>query len=191
MKTKSTTSEKIYQLKVTLKGSKPPIWRRLLVSEDTTLYDLHRIIQVAMGWTNSHLHQFIKGDEYYGTPSEDDWQPVKDEMLYKLREVLAGEKDKMIYEYDFGDSWEHEIVVEKVMPKEDGEMYPRCLKARRACPPEDVGGIWGYEQFLAAMSDPTHEERESYMMWWGGEYNPDDVDVEEINEMLQNIEQMV
>lgn len=185
-----SSSNKIYQIKVTLRHSKPPIWRRLLVSSGANLFDLHKIIQVAMGWTNSHLHQFIVRGEYYSIPSEEDWEPVIDERKYRLAEIAPAEQSKFIYEYDFGDSWEHEVVVEKILPVDPKAKYPYCVKGKRACPPEDVGGIWGFEEFLEAMKDPKHEEHESYVEWWGGQYDPEAIDLDGINQGLQNIDQI-
>ena len=130
----STPPDRVYQIKVTLRDSKPPIWRRLLVPADTTLYDLHRIIQVATGWTNSHLHQFIVGQTYYGIPSGDDWLPVEDERDYRLADVLPEKKAGMIYEYDFGDGWEHGVRVEEILSGEAGEVYPRCLGGKTCLP---------------------------------------------------------
>ncbi len=185
-----SSTEKIYQIKVTLRGSKPPIWRRLLVAGDTTLFDLHKIIQIAMGWTDSHLHQFIIDGAYYSIPSEDDWVPVVDEREHRLAEIAPTEQSKFIYEYDFGDSWEHKIVVEKILPADPKLKYPFCLKGRRACPPEDVGGIWGFKEFLEAMQDPKHKDHESYLEWWGETYDPEEFDLDEINRELQNIDRL-
>ncbi|MBC8509191.1 MAG: plasmid pRiA4b ORF-3 family protein [Chloroflexi bacterium] len=180
--------ENIYQLKVTLRESKPPIWRQLWVSDETNLFDLHKIIQVAMGWTNSHLHQFIIDGGYYSIPSDEDWEPVIDEREYQIAKIAPKEQRKFTYEYDFGDSWEHEILVEKILPMDPDTAYPKCIKGKRACPPEDVGGVWGFEEFLEAMKDPKHEEHESYVTWWGGQYDPEAFDLEEINQELQAID---
>lgn len=185
-----SSSDKIYQIKVTLRHSKPPIWRRLLVSGDATLFDLHKIVQIAMGWTNSHLHQFLIDGEYYSIPSEEDWEPVIDERKYRLAEIAPSEQRKFIYEYDFGDGWEHEIVIEKILPVDPKVKYPFCLKGKRACPPEDVGGVWGFDEFLEAMQDPKHAEHESYIEWWGGPYAPEALDLDEINQRLQDIDQI-
>lgn len=184
--TESKTDVLIYQVKVTLEGSKPPIWRRLLVHSDITLGDLHDIIQAAFGWFDYHLHQFIVGDTYYGEPHPDyfDWTEMNDEQEVKLRQIAAGEGSKFRYEYDFGDGWLHQILVEKVLPPEPGQEYPVCIKGRRACPPEDVGGIWGYYYFLEAIQDPEHEEHETYLEWIGDEFDPDAFDLEEANEAL-------
>lgn len=181
------TSDEIYQIKVTLRHSKPPIWRRLLVPGDATLDDMHDIIQIAMGWTDSHLHQFIIAKEYYSIPDGEDWGPVLDERQYRLSQIAPSEKSKFIYEYDFGDSWEHEIVVEKILPRDPEAQYPTCLTGKRACPPEDIGGVWGFEAFLEAINDPEHEEHESYMEWWGEQFDPAALDLDEINQDLQNL----
>jgi hypothetical protein len=182
-------SLQIYQLKVTLKGSKPPIWRRLLVPDDVTLARLHHIIQAAMGWWDYHLHQFIVGGNYFGVPDPEyfDWIDMQDERKFKLNQIAPGEKHKFIYEYDFGDSWEHVILVEKVLPPEPGATYPSCIKGRRARPPEDVGGIWGYADFLEAIRDPSHPEHESYVEWIGGEFDPEAFDLDEVNAALRDL----
>jgi hypothetical protein len=177
----------VYQLKITLRGSKPPIWRRLLVSDSITLYKLHLIIQAAMGWTDSHLHHFFIEGEYYGIPSPEDWEPVIDERRNHLNQVTSSENYKFIYEYDFGDSWEHEIFVEKIQRPEPGVKYPICIKGKRACPPEDIGGVWGYEELLEILSDPNNDEYDSYIEWVGSEFDPEEFDIEEINQRLQRI----
>ena len=185
MSAKST--DLVYQLKVSLRDSKPPIWRRLVVPGSITLHKLHKIIQIAMGWTDSHLHQFIIADEYFGIPSPEDWQPVMDERRYRLNQIAPSEKVKFIYEYDFGDSWEHEILVEKIQAPETGIKYPLCIKGKRACPPEDVGGVWGYMEFVEAMRDPNHAEHASYVEWWGDDFDPEEFDIEVVNRALQRI----
>ena len=178
----------IYQIKVTLKHSKPPIWRRIEVPGDINLAKLHRLIQAVMGWEGYHLHQFIAGGIYYGEPHPDYdlWgAEMYDEKRVKLSQLVTGEKFKFIYEYDFGDSWEHELLVEKILPPEKGAHYPRCIKAKRACPPEDVGGMWGYDDFLEAIQDPDHPDHEDMLEWVGGEFDPEAVDLDEINETLR------
>lgn len=181
-------TKKIYQLKVTLDGSKPPIWRRLHVPENVTLYELHAILQIAMGWTNSHLHMFHIGKQIYGNPEDDEFGELgtKDETRYRLNKVANREKMKFHYEYDFGDSWEHTILVEEILPAQKGVQYPRCVAGKRACPPEDVGGVAGYEEFLAAIADPRHEEHEEYLTWIGGAFDPEEFDLDEINTTLPN-----
>lgn len=189
--TKSTADVPIYQIKVTLEDSKPPIWRRLLVRSDITLADLHRIIQAAMGWWGYHLHQFIVGRTYFGEPHPDyyDYVDMHDERDVTLRQIAPGEKFKFRYEYDFGDSWLHQVLVEKVLPPEPGRFYPVCIKGRRACPPEDVGGIWGYCGFLEAIRDPNHPEHEDYLEWIGGEFDPEAFDLDEVNQALRALGQ--
>ena len=182
-----TQPVQIYQLKVTLKYSKPPIWRRIQVRSDITLYKLHQILQIAMGWTNSHLHQFIVGGVYYGEPHPDFDFEVINEKRTRLHQIVRGVKAKFAYEYDFGDSWDHDIVVEKVLEPEAKTRYPRCLTGRRNCPPEDVGGIWGYSHFLDAIQHEVHPEHDDYREWIGGDFDPEAFDLEAVHQELQHI----
>jgi hypothetical protein len=178
----------IYQIKVTLNHSKPPIWRRLQVPGQTRLDELHLMLQVAMGWWNEHLHQFTVGQTTYSElrPDLEMWEPeFMDESKYRLNQIAPGEKSKFVYEYDFGDSWEHVILVEKVLPPEQGVHYPRCIKGKRACPPEDIGGVWGYGYFLEAIKDPNHPEHADMREWVGDDFDPEVFDLEEVNEALQ------
>jgi hypothetical protein len=177
----------IYQIKITLEDSKPPIWRRLLVRSDTSLGKLHLIIQAAMGWWDEHLHQFIVGRTYYGIPDPDylDDMEMRDESRVKLSQIVSGEGFKFRYEYDFGDDWLHQVLVEKILPPEPGQTYPVCIKGRRACPPEDVGGIWSYADFLEAIHDPEHPEHEEYVEWIGDEFDPEAFDLAAVNEALK------
>ena len=177
----------IYQIKVTLRDSKPPIWRRVLVPSDITLAKLHNILQAVMGWYDAHLHQFIVGGVYYGVPDPDYFIEIKSERRVRLNQIVAGERFKFIYEYDFGDSWEHELLVEKTVPPEKGVRYPVCIKGKRACPPEDVGGVWGYAEFLEAIRDPEHPEHEDYLEWVGGEFDPEAFDLDDVNATLSHI----
>ncbi len=180
-------NSEIYQLKLTLKESKPPIWRRILVPADTKLNQLHLVFQVVMGWENYHLHHFVVGQTFFGEPSSEDFYEVKNEKKSTLRQIAAGEGAKFIYEYDFGDSWQHQVLVEKILPPEEGARYPRCIKGKRACPPEDVGGVWGYDDFLEAIGDPGHPEHEGMLEWVGGEFDPEAFDLEAINAALRSI----
>ena len=182
-----STAAPVYQLKITLRDFRPPIWRRVLVPGSANLYRLHRVVQIAMGWTNSHLHQFIIDGEYYSIPSEDDWEPVKDERRLTLAQIAPAARRKFVYEYDFGDSWEHEILVEKILPPDPAVKHAVCLVGKRACPPEDVGGVWGYAEFLEAIRNPEHEEHDSYLEWIGGEFDPDEFDVDAINAGLRRL----
>ena len=144
---------KIHQLKITLKHIKPPIWRHLEVPADIKLGKLHDVIQIAMGWTDSHMHAFIAEETVYGTPDPEFGGSTKSERNVRLDSIVkAG--GKLVYEYDFGDGWEHEIKIEKFLETDPATHYPRCTAGKRACPPEDSGGLYGYEEFLAANSIP-------------------------------------
>ena len=176
------TGEKIvYQLKVTLRGTRPPIWRRFQVPRDVTLHRLHRILQVVIGWTDSHLHQFRAGDTYYGTPDPEFSVEVRNEKKVLLGEVLRRPKARMVYEYDFGDGWEHEVVLEAALPAPPKGRYPLVLAGKRRCPPEDVGGVGGYYHFLEVMGNAKHPEHRDLREWWGGPFDPDAFDVQEVN----------
>jgi hypothetical protein len=159
------------------------------VPSHITLAKLHRIIQAAMGWYDSHLHQFIVGESYYAMPSIDEFSELglKDEKKAWLNQVLSKPKKKIVYEYDFGDGWEHTIVLEKILQPDPSVRYPRCVAGARACPPEDCGGTGGYENFLAAIRDPDHEEHDEYLEWIGGEFDPEKFDLEEFDAALRHI----
>ena len=184
-----TTPNTVYQLKVTLDDSKPPIWRRILVPENITLYDLHEIIQRVMGWRNYHLHMFKIAGQIYGGPADDETGMLgtKNETLYRINQLGLREKSKFSYEYDFGDSWEHTILVEKITSTDPSAHYPVCVTGKRACPPEDVGGIWGYVDFLEAIADPNHVEHDEMLEWAGGEFDPERFDPDKVNKALQVI----
>jgi hypothetical protein len=176
-----TNSGVLYQFKITLLGIKPPIWRRIQI-QNCTLDKLHEHIQTSMGWTNSHLHQFeIKGD-VYGDPELldegfEDFVCV-DSTNTMVSEIVpkSGKRFAFKYEYDFGDGWEHEVLFEGCPPVEKDKKYPLCLEGERACPPEDVGGAWGYSEFLDALADPKHERREEFMEWCGRRFSPEKFD---------------
>lgn len=177
----------IYQIKVTLQDSQPPIWRRIQAPGDISLPRLHGVLQIVMGWTNSHLHEFKAGGRYYGEPDPDFGDELKmvDERQVRLNQIVPNVKARFVYEYDFGDSWEHELVVEKILPPEKEVQYPRCLDGKRACPPDDVGGVWGYQDFLDAIRDPDHPEHEDMLEWIGGEFDPEAFDLRGVNGALQ------
>ena len=174
-KTKAATNT-VYQFKITLLGSMPPIWRRIQV-QDCTLDKLHEHIQTAMGWTNSHLHQFEIFGKRYGDPKllDDGFDEFKciDSTKTKMSDITpnAGKRFSFTYEYDFGDGWEHEILFEGSPKKEPSKKYPICLEGDQACPPEDVGGIGGFYEFLEALADPKHEQHDD-LKEWGGNYDP-------------------
>ncbi|MFK4037019.1 plasmid pRiA4b ORF-3 family protein [Nonomuraea wenchangensis] len=160
--------EPIYQIRVTLQGSADPvIWRRLLVSPGITLARLHHILVTAMGWQDSHLHLFRVGGVLYGQPSREWDLDVVDEGKTSLAEVLAQVRAAIEYEYDLGDSWRHDIVLEEILTAEEGVRYPVLLGGEGACPPEDVGGIGGYAYFRLVLADPEHDEHDEYVRWAG------------------------
>jgi hypothetical protein len=177
----------VYQIKVTLNSISPPIWRRILVADKITLLDLHAVIQDVFGWLDYHLHEFTIHGVGYGDPANDEFGDftIKDETKYKLRKLDLAEGSRFSYKYDFGDSWEHTLIVEKILPYEKGMKLPQCIKGKRARPPEDVGGPWGYQGFLEAIRDPQNEEYESYLEWSGGDFNPEAFDLEAVNKRLQ------
>ncbi|MDD2600580.1 MAG: plasmid pRiA4b ORF-3 family protein [Kiritimatiellae bacterium] len=179
----------VYQLKISLKESHPPIWRRVLVPANMQLEKLHDVIQPLFGWTNSHLHQFVDGDRTYYQPrgGDDDFAGMmrtEDSNDFRVCDLLCNEKDKIVYEYDFGDSWEHQIVLEKVLKPDPKKTLPICTKGMRAGPPEDCGGIYGYYQLLETLSGPDCPEKEELLEWLDGPIDPDDFDLKSANARL-------
>lgn len=177
---------RIYQLKVALQGVEPPVWRRVLVPSDIKLGKLHFVLQDVMGWTNSHLHQFLLRDRAFGDPShdEDDELGFEDERKVKLDHlVVVGQS--LTYEYDFGDGWTHELLVEKAVEPDHRFFYPVCVGGARACPPEDCGGVGGYEDLLRVLSDPEDEEHDNMLTWVGGFFDPEGFDVNAVNRKLR------
>jgi hypothetical protein len=177
---------RIYQIKVTLKWSKPPIWRRLQVRGDTKLGKLHQILQITMGWWDEHLHAFEAGGVAYGEPDPDFPSDLRQERNVRL-DKIAQEGDTFRYEYDFGDSWVHEMKVEKMLNPEPGVRYPRCLAGKRACPPEECGGVPGYERMLEIVANPKDEEHEEIVEWLGGEFDPEAFDLDGVNDELRRL----
>jgi len=182
----------IYEIKVTLKVAGPSIWRRIQVRSDATLGELHAVIQMAMGWNNSHQHHFIVGKppnlRFIGAPipyEGDDLPDEKNEGQILISQVLSATKPKIVYEYDFGDSWEHEVVLEKILDAGARANYPRCIAGENACPPEDVGGVWGYVNFLQAINNPEHNQREEFLEWVGGAFDPEEFDLDAVNKLLR------
>ncbi|MGA1540151.1 MAG: plasmid pRiA4b ORF-3 family protein, partial [Chthoniobacterales bacterium] len=182
------------QIKVTLKWSKPPIWRRILVPGNLSLEGLHFVIQTAMGWTNSHLHDFVTGPQpgatIYGMlDPEDTWSTrnILDERRYKVTDLLERDQARALYEYDFGDGWLHELLREKTLPPDPGFRYPVCLAGRGDCPPEDCGGIYGYYRLLEILADPKHEEYRDMREWAGGWLQHGRFDRRETNEILRSL----
>lgn len=189
--TKPVIPEAAYQLKVTLSHCKPPIWRRILVPGHLSLAKLHDVLQICLGWTDSHLHQFIIDKTYYGRPDfVEDWglARILDERRHRLGSLGLETGSGFSYEYDFGDSWDHKIKVEKIVPTEENPpKHPVLLGGKRACPPEDVGGPYGYQGFLEIIADPEHEEHEETLEWLGSGFDPDFFDLARINKILMKI----
>jgi hypothetical protein len=180
----------VYQLKVTLRFTKPPIWRRLLVPATLTLAQLHDVLQIAMGWDNSHLHDFNIGRRRFGTPEPADhpfmgMEPVvESERRTRLFDVLQNPKAKLNYTYDFGDGWEHSIVLEKKLAMAPEASYPVCTGGQLACPPEDCGGVPGYYDLLDAIDDPGNARHEEILDWIGEDFDPEAFSVEDVNRRL-------
>jgi hypothetical protein len=178
----------VYTLKVTLMETDPPIWRRLRVAGRTTLARLDRIIQTAMGWTNSHLHSFTAGGVMYGDPTAEWETKVRNERRARLAGIASEPGEAFIYEYDLGDSWRHQVLVEEVWA-EAGEESPACLAGERACPPEDCGGVDGYYETLERLRDPDDEGHEATKTWiesmTGGPFDPDAFDLEAVNRAIR------
>jgi Plasmid pRiA4b ORF-3-like protein len=182
-----TTKTKIFEIKIVLEDVRPAVSRRIQVPGEITLDELHDVVQVAMGWTDSHLHEFDANGVQYGQPDPDwDLREVNDEAKAKLFR-LVGPGDRLTYSYDFGDGWTHTLTVEKVVEPEPGVGYPRCVGGRRACPPEDVGGPWGYAELLEALADPDHPEHDERMEWMGGPFDSEAFDLDEVNEVLESL----
>jgi hypothetical protein len=182
------TSPQIYQIKVTHIDIDPPIWRRLLISGDTNLGLLHGILQISMGWQNSHLHQFMVGRTFYADP-EAELDDAVNEFNTLVCDIAPAEKNKFMYVYDFGDSWEHVIQVEKILTEHKDFTPPAvCIDGSRACPPEDCGSIPGYYDLCEIMQDPDHERYDEMLEWLGDEYDPEQFDAGEINKYLVKLE---
>jgi hypothetical protein len=170
-------AERLYQFKITLLDIQPAIWRRIQ-EKDCTLDRLHEHIQTAMGWTNSHLHDFKIGGKDYGDPLllDENFEEFDygDSTATKLSDILprTGKRFRFEYKYDFGDGWRHEVLFEGCLRAEQGQRYPLCTEGARACPPEDVGGTWGYADFVEAIQNEDHEQHEDMLRWVGGRFDP-------------------
>jgi hypothetical protein len=158
---------------------------------DCTLDTLHEHIQTAMGWSNSHLHQFRIGKQFYSDPMlmEEDFEEMdcRDSTRTKLSAILpkTGKRFRFIYEYDFGDSWYHDVLFEGCVQPEPGRPYPLCLEGKRACPPEDVGGVPGYAEFLQAIQNPDNEQHEDMLEWVGGKFDPEAFDAKKATKAMK------
>jgi pRiA4b ORF-3-like protein len=179
---KTSAAKSVVSLKVTLRGTKPPVWRRLLVPGALTLGELHHAIQAAMGWHDSHLHAFdIDGRQYGDRSTVDD---VADERRLTLNSLMKSGIARFAYTYDFGDDWEHIVAIEKTQPALEGKSYPTCVAGARNCPPEDCGGCWGYEHLLEVLADPTHPEHAEQIEWIDEDFDPNEFSIENANVML-------
>jgi hypothetical protein len=172
----------ILQLRITLADvADPPVWRRVLIPSAYPLDRVHRVIQATMGWQNSHLHAFRLGDETYAAPDPDDEMGYLDETKFRFRDLVAGVVDRIDYEYDFGDGWEHALVVEARTVAQDGTVYPECVAGEGACPPEDCGGSHGFAELKAVLAGPPSAERDALLQWAGGDYDPGRFDLSAAN----------
>ncbi len=176
----------VYTLKVTLREVSPPVWRRVVVRSETTLPKLARMLEAAMGWQSYHLHMFDVGGVLFGEPDEDfDSDSVIDDRKITVQQVLPGVGSTLRFDYDFGDGWEHDVQVESIAQAEERKRYPICVDGERACPPEDCGGVPGYERVLAALSDPAHPEHDDTVEWLEDGFDPAQFDVVAANRRLR------
>ncbi len=186
---KSDRPAPVYRLKVGLRGAKPPIWRRLEVPADVSLARLHSIIQVAFGWHDSHLHVFETPYGSFGTADAD--LGHRAEAPVTLEQVAPAVNSKLRYTYDFGDDWQHDILVEKVLDRDETATYPRCTGGRRAAPPEDCGGTWGYADLVEVLNDPADPEHQDRLEWLGlddaADFDPDSFDAETVTQALSRL----
>jgi hypothetical protein len=181
------TPSKIYQIKVSLCETDPSIWRRLLIAGDTNLGLLHGILQISMGWQNSHLHQFMVEEAFYADP-EAELEDVRNELNTTISKIAPAEKDNFMYMYDFGDSWDHVIQVEKILPEhKDFALPATCIGGEGACPPEDCGGIPGYYDFCEIMQSPDNDGYDEMYDWFGRQYDPEQFDAGEVNKYLKQL----
>jgi len=177
----------VYQLKITLRDILPPIWRRVRVPAGIRLSQLHEAFQIVMGWTDSHLHQFEKDGALYGLPDDEfSDSDVFDDTLAALDQLLKAEGDSLLYVYDFGDDWRHDVVLEEILPGEAAGR-PVCIAGERKCPPEDVGGTPGYERFLEVIFDPAHEDHEHMVRWAGGRFQAEEFKLDAVNKYLARL----
>jgi len=176
----------IFQLKVTLIDVEPAVWRCLLVPASMTLGKLHNVLQIAMGWTESHLHCFMFGDRRFGRPDLEDFaEDLEDERRVRLLSLIRRKEDALLYEYDFGDGWKHAIEVETTLHPDERLAYPLCIGGAGACPPEDCGGTYGYEHLLRVLAKPKDPEHDHLLAWVGGYFDPAGFDANAVNKTLR------
>ncbi len=179
-------AQTVLQIRIDLEDVDPPIWRRLLIPSDIRLSRLHDVFQAAMGWTDSHLHAFTIGTKRYGMHLDDYLEDELDEKKFTLAKAI-GKVRQFRYEYDFGDGWQHQAVVEDTFTDPIGLTFAVCLDGQRSCPPEDCGGAYGYADMLEAVSDPKHEEFDEYTEWLGEDFDPEEFSLATTNAILQKI----
>lgn len=185
------SKDEILQIKISIEEITPKIWRRFQVEDSLTFHQLHKVIQLVMGWSDSHLYGFKAGDKEYQDEKSEDFGDVGDENILpsgKNRVSLLKEKQKFNYTYDFGDCWEHLLVVEKILPRTASVSYPVCLEGERNCPPEDCGSVPGYYNLMAVRKNKKHPEYESLIKEWLGEdYDPEYFNPQEVNTELRRM----
>ena len=189
-KSRPAAIKRVYQLHVELDEVEPAVWRRLWVPDTLSMAKLDRIIQTAMGWTNSHLHEFEVDAKRYGIPDDEGAYdtPTLDDRRYKVGAVLGEAISEFSYTYDFGDNWRHTVTIEnRLLPDDSFNTWPVCIAGQNACPPEDVGGVGGYAEFLEAISDPSHDEHAAMWQWSGGPFDPTGFDVNATNAALRRL----
>ena len=179
------------QLRIALRRTKPPIWRRVLVPPSMYLDTLHHLIQVVMGWEDRHLHMFRKGDRRYSMPGpwDNDWRSRQRPGISTRGNTgsassWSAKKDWMTYMYDFGDSWEHKVTLQKILPYDRTVRLPACTGGRRRCPPEDCGGVWGYYEMLEVLKDPNARDHEHMKEWIGEDFDPEVFSAQAVDEVL-------
>jgi hypothetical protein len=178
--------QSVFRLRIQLADVDPVIWRRVLVPGSVRLAKLSEMLLAAMGWTNSHLHAFLVGDKRFGMQFDEFPEGEIDEKDVTVLQALRDQR-RFVFEYDFGDGWEHEVVVEELTWSYYGLKFAVCIDGQNACPPEDVGGIPGYAYFLEAITDPDHEEHDSYLEWVGGSFDPAEFDLGAANAACQKV----
>ncbi len=178
------SGQSVVQLRIQLEDTAPVVWRRLLVPGSIRLPKLHDIFQAAMGWTDSHLHSFRIGESLYGMQFDDYPDEEIDEKTVTVFQAVRDHR-RFTYEYDFGDSWEHSVVVEEMLKAPNGLKYAVCIDGQNACPPEDCGGTHGYSLMLEALADPTHEEHRDFARWLGAPFDPEAFNLAVANAALQ------
>ena len=187
MNLKKTNNQEIYRLKIVLEGTSPSVYRTLDIQSEATFNDLHNAIQILFSWYDMHLHEFRTDTVVIGDPMNDEFgdMGIQDENTVTLKDVFHDPKDSIRYIYDFGDDWIHKVTLEKILEAEEKKCYPRCVRGKRCAPPEDVGGVWGFEEFKEAINDPRHEAHEQWREWYEDDFDPDWFSLGEINKQLQ------